>query len=294
MNALEKEILNRINNLKIPRRIAFSRKYPILKKPIVFLRCLLKSIGNFFDFNLKNTRKNDFYPCIIANYQSLLRRKSGDNNPKLQDNKIVNMKKAIERLNGIVIAPDKIFSFWNTIGDPKYKTGYVDGVMISNGKITESLGGGLCQLSNFIYRVFLDIPVEITEKHLHSSFAFPDSGLLTVVYNFIDLKIKNKSGYPVQLKIWVTDKYLKAQILSTSYFPEKIHIKEKNLCFIKKGEKYYRYKEIYKETKINGKIIKKEKITTEFLPVLYGIDDEYIQKNNYKFFDLNNKIYSEI
>ena len=284
MNILEQEIYSRINNYKIPRRIAFSRKYPLLQRPIVFLRCLLRSIRNFFDPAIKITRKDDFYPCSIANYQALLKRKSNDNNPELQNNKIINMKQAIDKLNGIVIAPDKVFSFWNTIGDPKYSKGYVDGVMLSNGKIIESAGGGLCQLSNFIYRIFLAVPAEIIEKHYHSSLAFPDSGLLTVFYNYIDLKIKNKSNYPIQLKIWVSGEFIKGQILSPSYLPEKIQIKEKNLCFIKKEENYFRYKEIYREIKKDEKTIKKEKIVTEFLPVLYGMNDEYIQKNNHKFF----------
>jgi vancomycin resistance protein VanW len=290
VNTLEKKILDqfeKIKNQENPRRIALSRKYPLLKKPIIIFRCLHRHILNLFDSSIKNTRINDFYPCIISSYQFPLRRKSGNNNPGQQDNKITNMKQAIKKLNGIVIAPDKIFSFWNTIGAPTYKNGYVDGIMLSNGKIIESAGGGLCQLSNFVYRTFLNVPVEVVEKHPHSSFAFPDSGVLTVFYNFIDLKIKNKSKYPIQLKIWTTNDYLKAQILSPEFLPEKIYITEKNFCFIKKEEKYYRYKEIYKKTKRDGKTIKKEKIETEFLPVLFGINDEYILENKYKYFDFN-------
>jgi len=83
--------------------------------------------------------------------------------------------------------------------------------------------------------------------------------------------------------------HLKGQILSSSPILEKIHVFEKNHCFIKRGKQYFRYNEIYKETKINGEIKKTEKITTNFAPVLYNVTKEYLEKNNFKVLDFTNK-----
>jgi len=282
MEDLEKKIFSLLKNHERKQKTALSRKYPILKKPVSRIRCILRHIRNLFNSGIKTARSDTFFPYVIACYESPLRRKSGDHNPGMQDHKIVNIKRAIEKLNGIIIYPEKIFSFWHIIGNPDYSHGYVDGVMLSDGKIIESAGGGLCQLSNFIYELFLNVPAEVIEEHNHSGFAFPDSGIVTVYYNYFDLRIKNKFSKPIQLKIWTADDLLKAQILSHSILPEKINIKEKNFCFIKKGKIYFRYKEICKEIEKDGKLISAEKVKTEFLPVFYGIDDEYILKNNYK------------
>lgn len=296
MMKIEKEIAERIYNYENPKRIALSRKYPFLKKPIIFLRHKVRDVQNFFDFRIKHERKNDFFNCVIARHQSVLRRRLGDSNPKLQEQKIINLKQAIQRLNGVVIQPNHVFSLWKIIGKPKYENGYVDGMLLSNGKVIEGLGGGLCQLSNFLYWIFLHAPIETVERYHHSMDVFPDSGRTlpfgggaTILYNFIDLKVKNISTYPFQLKIWLTDNHLKGQILSPLPIRQKFHIFEKNHFFIKRGKKYFRYNEVYKETKIGGQIEKIEKITTNFAPVLYEVTEEYLQKNNFKVLDFTNR-----
>jgi len=296
MLKIEKEIARRIYNFENPTRIAFSRKHPGLKKPIIFLRHKTRDIQNLMDFRIKNKKRKDFFECITARHQSILIRKLGDSNPRLQNQKILNLKVAIQLLDGIVIEPGRIFSFWKILGKPTYKKGYVDGMLLSNGKVIEGVGGGLCQLSNFLFWIFLHTPIEIVERSHHSIDAFPDSGRTlpfgggaTILYNFIDLKVKNISKYPLQLKIWLTENHLKGQILSPQPIPEKFHVFEKNHFFIKRSEKYFRYNEIYREIKIDGKIKKTEKITTNFAPVIYEVTDEYLQKNNFKVLDFTNK-----
>ena len=296
MMKTEKEIAEHIYNYENPKRIAISRKYPFLKKSIIFLRHKTRDIQNFFDFRIKHERKDVFFDCVVARHQSVLRRKLGDSNPKLQEQKIINLEQAIQRLNGVVIEPNHIFSLWKIIGKPKYENGYVDGMLLSDGKIIEGIGGGLCQLSNFLYWIFLHVPIETVERHHHSMDVFPDSertlpfgGGATILYNFIDLKVKNRSKYPLQLKIWLTDYHLKGQILSPYSIPEKFHVFEKNHFFIKRGKKYFRYNEIYKETKIKGKVERTEKIITNFAPALYDVTEEYLQKNNFKVLDFTNR-----
>ncbi len=295
MNKLEKEIAERIYHYENPKRIALSKRYPFLKKPIIFLRHKVRDIKNFFDLRIKYERKNIFFDCIVARHQSVLRRKLGNSNPNLQEQKIINLKRAIKRLNGITIDPNNIFSFWKIVGKPKYENGYVDGMLLSNGKIIGGVGGGLCQLSNFLYWIFLHAPIETIERHHHSMDVFPDSGRTlpfgggaTILYNFIDLKIKNTSTYPLQLKIWLTDNHLIGQLLSPKPISKKFHIFEKNHFFIKRDKQYFRYNEIYKETKLKGGVEEIKKITSNFAPVLYKITDEYIQKNNFKILDFTN------
>ncbi len=260
------------------------------------MRHKVRDVQNFFDFRIKYERKNDFFDCVVARHQSVLRRRLGDSDPKLQEQKIVNLKQAIQRLNGVIIKPNHVFSLWRIIGKPKYENGYVDGMLLSSGKVIKGIGGGLCQISNFLYWIFLHTPFETVERYHHSVDVFPDSGRTlpfgsgaTILYNFIDLKVKNTSKYPLQLKIWLTNNHLKGQILSPRPIPEKFHAFEKNHFFIRRGQKYFRYNEIYKKTRFNGNVEKIENITTNFAPVLYEVTKEYLQKNNFEVLDFTNR-----
>ncbi|MDP2586334.1 MAG: VanW family protein [Candidatus Komeilibacteria bacterium] len=289
---LKTKISALIQDYENPARIAFSKKYPAIKTPVIFLRHLARNLENVLDPRITYQTRVDFFDCVVARHQSVLRRKLGESDPKLQEQKIINLQQAIRRLNGVVIMPGDIFSFWKIIGRPKYQDGYVDGMLLSNGKIIEGVGGGLCQLSNFLYWIFLHAPLQTVERHHHSMDVFPDSGRTlpfgggaTILYNFIDLKVKNVSGQPLQLKIWLTANHLKGQILTPEPIAEKFHVFEKNHCFIKREQKYFRYNEIYKETKISGRTIKTEKITTNFAPVLYRVTEEYLRQNHFKVLD---------
>lgn len=293
MTKIKKDIYKYIYSYENPKRIALSKKYPQLKRLVIFLRHLSRNIKNFCDWRIKYTKKNDFFNYVVARHQSVLRRKLGDSNPKLQEQKIINLELAIKSLNGIVIKPGDIFSLWKFIGKPKYKNGYVDGMLLANGEIIEGLAGGLCQLSNFLYWLFLHAPMETLERHHHSMDVFPDSGRVlpfgsgaTILYNFIDLKVKNTSPYPLQLKIWLTDNHLKGQILSPQSIIQKFHVFEKNHFFIKRRRQYFRYNEIFQEIKVNGQLKQTKKITTNFAPILYQVTDEYLRKNNFKILNL--------
>jgi vancomycin resistance protein VanW len=179
-------------------------------------------------------------------------------------------------LNGLIINPNKTFSFWNVVGAPTKKKGYVDGMLLSGGKVIEGLGGGLCQLSNLLYWLFLHTPVQITERKHHSIDVFPDSGRTipfgsgaTIYYNLIDLKVKNTSKFPIQLKLWLSEGQLKGQILSIKPMKEKYHLFEKMHYFIQTKNGVYRYNEIWRSILIEGKIVGEEKIITNCSPVMY-------------------------
>jgi len=296
MDKIEKDIAKRVHDYENPTRIAFSRKYPQFKGPIILSRQMAKRFCNFLNPRINCCRNDHFFDCVVARHQSLLRRKLGESAPRLQQQKVVNLKQAIQKLNGVIIQPNHIFSFWEIIGKPRYGDGYVDGMLLADGKVIEGVGGGLCQLSNFLFWIFLHAPVEIIERHHHAIDVFPDSGRTlpfgsgaTILYNFIDLKLKNTSAYPLQLKIWLTDNHLKGQILAPQGIPQKFHVFEKNHFFIKRGQQYFRYNEIYRETKTSGKVEKTEKIITNFAPVMYPVTPNYLRKNNFKVLDFTDK-----
>lgn len=293
MNPIQAEIEQRLYNHLNPKRIALSKRYPFLKRPILWVRQTHRTLRDFLNPRIKHHYEPNVLDCIVARHQSVLRRRLGGSDPRLQEQKITNLKRAVESLNGMVIEPGDIFSLWSIIGKPSYKKGYVDGMLLSNGKVIEGLGGGLCQLSNFLYWLFLHAPTKTIERYHHSMDVFPDSGRTlpfgsgaTILYNFVDLKMKNVSDQPLQLKIWITESHLKGQLRSPTPIPEKFHLIEKNHCFVKHNQTYFRFNQIEREIKVNGIIQKTELITTNFAPVLYQVTDDYLKKNQFKVIEI--------
>jgi len=169
----KQNLLYLIKSYEKPARKAFSIRYPFLKPIIIFARRIHRKITNMLNHKISR-KKGAFFKCIIARHQSVLTRKLGDSNPNLQTRKIINLKRACENLDGLIIKPGETFSLWETIGKPKKSRGYVDGMLLSNGKITEGIGGGLCQLSNFLCWIFLHTNTKIIERYHHSMDTFPD------------------------------------------------------------------------------------------------------------------------
>lgn len=296
MDSFERELAEKVHAYEKPPRVALSSKYPLLKRPIIMTRRTLRNTANIFDLQISYQRKKDFFTNVVARHQSLLRRKLGDSDPRLQEQKIINLQKAAERLNGVVIEPGKVFSLWDIVGKPTRRKGYVNGMLLSNGKVVEGLGGGLCQLANFLFWIFMHAPVEVVERYHHSMDVFPDSGRTlpfgsgaTILYNFVDLKIKNTSPYPLQLKIWLTDNHLKGQVLSQERIVEKYHVYEQNHCFVKKGDTYFRYNEIWRQKRVNGDVLENMMLVKNFAPVLYSITPEYLKENNFTVIDLEER-----
>ena len=74
-----------------------------------------------------------------------------------------------------------------------------------NGQLTTAPGGGLCQLSNLLFWLFLHSPLTIVERSGHREKDFPDLGDqpagvdATVAEGWLDLKVRNDTGETYQL-----------------------------------------------------------------------------------------------
>lgn len=151
-------------------------------------------------------------------HRTILRRKLRNVDMWMQENKIVNLKIAVKRLNGIILRPGEIFSYWKLIGKPTKRKGYLDGMFLRNGGFVSGTGGGLCQLSNLIFWMTIHTPLTVVERHRHGYDVFPDSNRTqpfasgaTCSYPHIDLMIKNETDHEYQLVLNVGDEYLEGE-----------------------------------------------------------------------------------
>lgn len=132
-----------------------------------------------------------------------------------QYNKVVNLRLAAAKLNGVVVRPSETFSYWRLIGKPSKRKGYVLGMVLENGTFCAGMGGGLCQMANLIYWMTLHTPLTVTERYRHGYDMFPDAGRTqpfgsgaTCVYPYRDLMVRNDTQDTWQLLIHVGERYL--------------------------------------------------------------------------------------
>lgn len=255
--------------------------------PLFFAISTQKGImqRNLKDFtgNIKfaKTKKEEKLSNLVSSYSSNLIKKGKGIDPILQENKVINIKLAASKINGIIIKPGEVFSFWRTIGKVNKKTGYKEGRVIKDNKLIPGTGGGLCNLANTINNLILNSPLEIIEFHKHSDALAPDNGKriplangTSVSYNYIDYRFKNNTKQNMQLLLWCDDEKLNGELRSESDIPWRYELIEENHHFQKEGEKYYRISQIYRNTieKETEKNIKKELIWDNHSMVMFDYD----------------------
>lgn len=120
--------------------------------------------------------------------------------------RIYNITLASSKFNGILVAPDEIFSFDKILGDVSSYTGYKQAYIIQNGKTILGDGGGVCQVSTTLFRAILNAGLPVIERHAHSyrvGYYEQDMGPgfdATVYYPSVDLKFKNDTGHYILIQ----------------------------------------------------------------------------------------------
>jgi hypothetical protein len=114
----------------------------------------------------------------------------------MQLGKVHNLRRAAAELDGLVLGPGQVFSFWRQVGRATRGRGFAPGRMLREGCMMPAIGGGLCQLSNALYDVALQAGCRIVERHAHS-FRVPGSAAesgrdATVAWNYVDLRFASE------------------------------------------------------------------------------------------------------
>lgn len=185
---------------------------PYLGAPVRRLRRELQWLDPRVDFHV--SRDRSAFPHVIATHATPLARPLLGLDPELQRNKVVNLRLAAQRLDGVVVAPGQRLSFWREVGRPTYARGFLDGLVLDHGEISSGVGGGLCQMTNLLYWMTLHTPLAVVERWRHSYDVFPDVGRTqpfgsgaTCAWPALDLQIENctRCAYRLSLQVTGTD-----------------------------------------------------------------------------------------
>ena len=112
-----------------------------------------------------------------------------------------NISAGAARLHGKVILPGEAFSVAEALQPFTEANGYAAGGTYIDGQLSESMGGGVCQLSTTLYNALLQTNLTITERHPHSMPVgyVPLGRDAAIAGDYKDLKFQNTSGVPVLL-----------------------------------------------------------------------------------------------
>ena len=197
-------------------------------------------------------------------------------------NRAHNIVLAAERLNGVMIGAGDTFSFNGIVGQRSYEQGFLDAMIIENGKYTDGLGGGVCQVSTTVYGAVLRTELKVKERRPHSLVSgYVDPGQDAMVsWGISDLVFENTYKTPILLHVVCGggvltvsiygDEKEKKDVSVTSeiirHIPYKTEIiTDKDLP---KGSRYVRSSgknglecAVYRKILLNGEVVKSETVS---------------------------------
>lgn len=271
----------------LKRRKLFCEISPLTYKISVMKCKFLRYISDIPNYcSIAGEKSAEPLPVLIYSHKSLIRRRLGDVDPLLQDNKAVNLSIAAPKVSGVLIRPKQVFSFWTLVGSTSEKKGYRRGLVINRGKTGSDIGGGMCQFTNLIHWLILHSPMRITEHHHHDGIdLFPDFNRqvpfgvgTSIVHNYLDYRFKNITEHTFQLIIYTTDKYLCGELRSDKPLDYAYHIKVTEEYFSEEQDGWYRNNKVYRDCidKRTGITLSSEMIKSSHAKVMY--DPVYINR----------------
>lgn len=124
-------------------------------------------------------------------------------------NRSGNVKNGCEKINGTVLYPGEEFSATDTVSPFTVENGYALAGAYLNGKVVNSIGGGICQVTTTLYNAVLLAELEVTQRNAHSmivSYVAPSADAAIAESAGKDFCFKNNTEYPIYLEGFVKNK----------------------------------------------------------------------------------------
>lgn len=147
-------------------------------------------------------------------------RSTNATHPLFEEGKQHNVRLAAPAFDGLLISPERPFSFWRALGRVTARRGYRHGMELAGGCIVPAIGGGLCLVSRALFQAALYSGFDVLERHGHSLAAVePPPGVVfgldaTVLWPYVDLRFAPRRGRAV-LKVEVRGGALLVRVQAT-------------------------------------------------------------------------------
>lgn len=149
------------------------------------------------------------YPYVIT---------STTTTTKSNSNSIKNVINAFKKIDGKIINPGQTFSYLGTIGGITKANGFIESTVISGGKPSTGIGGGICLGSTAIHNAVMKSGLTVTERRNHSlpsSYVSKGMDAMVTSSSNLDYKFKNTSKYPIRIRAYVSNGQAVVKLEST-------------------------------------------------------------------------------
>jgi len=120
-----------------------------------------------------------------------------------------NVENGCNLINGTTLYPGEEFSTYEAVAPFSEANGYYMAGSYVNGKVVDSLGGGICQVSTTLYNAVLLSELEVTERHNHSmivTYVSPSADAAIAESSGKDFRFVNNLEYPVYIEGFTDNK----------------------------------------------------------------------------------------
>lgn len=136
-----------------------------------------------------------------------------------QSAKRSNIARSMESIDGTVVRPGEMFSFWHAVGRPTERRGYARAAALRDGVLTEEVGGAICFVSTLVYNALLLSGMRIVERYCHSIDSYGDARYFAlgrdsaVEYAYRDLRATNGCAAALVLRTRLEDDLAVVEVL---------------------------------------------------------------------------------
>lgn len=118
-----------------------------------------------------------------------------------------NVRTGTGHIDGTVLYPGETFSTYEFVNPFTEENGYAMAGSYLNGKVVDSLGGGICQVSSTLYNAVLQAELEVVERSPHSMMVtyVQASADAAIAGTYKDFKFKNNTDAPIYIEGYTTD-----------------------------------------------------------------------------------------
>lgn len=149
-----------------------------------------------------------FFQDVLGSYET----RHTDNK-----NRNANLQLQCDAINGLILQPGETFSMNGTLGERTTERGYLPAPGYSGNRLVNTPGGGVCQGTTTLYNCVLLADLEVVTRFCHGArVGYVPLGLDAAV-NWLttDFEFRNNFNFPIQLRAWLENGYVKMQILGT-------------------------------------------------------------------------------
>lgn len=153
---------------------------------------------------------------VIENFSSYT---TNYNNKTSTANRTYNIHLAADLIdNSVAKANGGNWSFNEIAGDCNVEAGFRAAGTILDGELTDSIGGGVCQVATTVFNAVYDTGLPLVERHNHSLYisAYPDGRDAAVAYPTLDLIWQNDTDSDILLTTSYTDTSITVNLLGVN------------------------------------------------------------------------------